>query len=148
MKRVFALFLFGLSCLFASTKNQNNPDAIIGVWQTGTGKAHIQIKKSGTMYYGQIIWLKNPNDENGRPKLDKNNPDPNKRNTPIIGLRMVLGFEYKGENLWENGVIYDPENGRTYSCKAELTNINTLAVRGYIGLSLVGRTDNWTRLSN
>jgi uncharacterized protein (DUF2147 family) len=100
------------------------------------------------MYYGHIVWLKKPTHDNGKPKLDQNNPDINKRNNPILGLRIVLGFEYKGQNLWENGVIYDPENGRTYSCKAELIDTNTLAVRGYVGISLVGRTDNWTRVLN
>ncbi len=148
MKKNTALIFLIFCALVASTNTQNNADAIIGVWQTGSGKAHVQIKKSGTTYYGHVVWLKNPTHENGKPKLDQNNPDINKRNNPILGLRIVLGFEYKGENLWENGVIYDPENGRTYSCKAELTSANTLTVRGYVGISLVGRTDNWTRISN
>jgi uncharacterized protein (DUF2147 family) len=56
------------------------------------------------------------------------------------------GFEFKSENNWEKGTIYDPENGKTYSCKIYLENKNTMKIRGYIGISLIGRTDTWTRI--
>jgi uncharacterized protein (DUF2147 family) len=52
---------------------------------------------------------------------------------------------YKSENLWEEGNIYDPKNGNTYSSTMRLINGNSLEVRGYIGVSLIGRTDTWTR---
>jgi uncharacterized protein (DUF2147 family) len=45
------------------------------------------------------------------------------------------------ENNWEKGTIYDPENGKTYSCKIYLENKNTMKIRGYIGISLIGRTE-------
>lgn len=93
MKKNTALIFLIFCALVASTNTQNNADAIIGVWQTGSGKAHVQIKKSGTTSYGHVVWLKNPTHENCKPKLDQNNPDINKRNSPILGLRIVLGFE-------------------------------------------------------
>jgi uncharacterized protein (DUF2147 family) len=49
-------------------------------------------------------------------------------------------------NSYEDGTIYDPENGKTYSCTIEMVNANTLNVRGYIGISLIGRTDVWKRV--
>ncbi len=67
------------------------------------------------------------------------------RNRPILGLINIWGFTYKGKNLWEEGNIYDPKNGNTYSSTIKMPNANTLEVRGFIGVSLIGRTDTWTR---
>jgi uncharacterized protein (DUF2147 family) len=52
---------------------------------------------------------------------------------------------FKEDNLWDDGNIYDPKNGNTYSCTIRMENANTISVRGYIGVSLIGRTDTWTR---
>jgi uncharacterized protein (DUF2147 family) len=77
--------------------------------------------------------------------LDKNHPDEKVRSRPVLGLTNTWGFVYKGENIWDDGSIYDPKNGNTYSCTMKLKDKNTLEVRGYIGISLIGRTDVWTR---
>ncbi|MCC6371479.1 MAG: DUF2147 domain-containing protein [Bacteroidia bacterium] len=121
-------------------------DRIIGVWQTGSGKGRVQITKYGDKYGGKIVWLKEPNDENGKPKLDKKNPDVSKRQATTLGLNNLLGFKSTGKGKYEGGTIYDPENGKTYSCVMTLENDNVLKVRGYIGISLIGRTDTWTRV--
>ncbi|MFN5760608.1 MAG: DUF2147 domain-containing protein, partial [Sphingobacteriales bacterium] len=63
----------------------------------------------------------------------------------ILGLINVWGFTYTSKGVWDDGNIYDPKNGNTYSCTIKLTNPNTIEVRGYIGVSLIGRTDVWTR---
>ena len=143
------IFIFSLMALvFASPvfSQQTNPDAIIGVWETGNGKAHISITKSGNYFYGRIVWLREPLDEQGKPKVDKNNPAAGLRNQPIIGLRLLKSFEYTEENLWEDGTIYDAENGKTYQCKLSMDGNNKLNVRGFIGISLMGRTDVWKRV--
>ncbi len=120
-------------------------DSIIGVWKTGSGKGMVRIYKEGDKYYGKIVWLKEPNDETGKPKTDKNNNDVSLRNRPLLGLVNLRDFIYKGNKVWENGRIYDPENGSDYSCEMKLTDENTLEVRGFIGVSLFGRTDVWKR---
>lgn len=123
-----------------------NADAIVGVWKTGEGTAMVRIYKNGEKYQGKIVWLKEPNDpETGKPKVDKNHPDEATRTRPILGLINVWGFVFKEDNLWDDGNIYDPKNGNTYSCTIRMENPNTLSVRGYIGVSLIGRTDTWTR---
>lgn len=123
-----------------------NPDAVVGVWKTGEGTAMVRIYKNGDKYQGKIVWLKEPNDpETGKPKVDKNHPDESVRTRPILGLINVWGFVHKGENVWDEGNIYDPKNGNTYSCTIKMENLNTLEVRGYIGVSLIGRTDVWTK---
>ncbi len=124
---------------------QVKADDIIGVWLTrGKEPAKIQIYKSGEKYYGKIIWLQNPMD-NGRSKLDKNNPDKSKQNQAIVGLGILKGFRFDGDDEWEDGDIYDPESGKTYSCFLTLKDKTTLKVRGYIGISLFGRTEVWTK---
>lgn len=145
MKKIIILIIAFLSIIF-STKAQKNADDIVGVWLTGSGKAHVKIDKVGNYYFGRIVWLKEPLNELGKPKLDKNNEDVTKRNKAIMGMQLLGGFEWKNDNLWDNGNIYDPENGIMYKCKIDLDNFTTMNVRGFIGISLFGRTDIWKRV--
>ena len=139
-----ALFLFLMGSSF--TPIAENPDAIVGVWKTGEGNAMVRIYKNGDKYQGKVVWLKEPIDpETGKPKQDKNHPDEANRTRPVLGMINIWGFSYKDKNLWDDGNIYDPKNGSTYSCTIKMINPNTLEVRGYIGVSIIGRTDNWTR---
>jgi len=55
------------------------------------------------------------------------------------------GFRYTGDNLWEGGRIYNPEDGRKYRCKLWLDGENRLKLRGYVGMSLLGKTETWIR---
>ena len=130
---------------FASAQSVQSDD-IAGLWETGSGKARVNIIKSGNYFYGRIVWLKEPLNEEGKPKVDKNNPDETKRSTPLLGYRMLSSFEYKGDNLWEDGTIYDPESGSTYSCKITMDDKNTMNIRGFIGIAAFGRTAVWKRL--
>ncbi len=120
-------------------------DAVMGEWYTKDSKALVQIYKQGDVYNGKIVWLKEPKNEDGSAKLDTNNPDEARREQPIIGLNLVKGFTYKGSNKWADGTIYDPDNGKTYKCKMSLNDDGTLKVRGFIGVSLIGRTQVWAR---
>jgi uncharacterized protein (DUF2147 family) len=122
---------------------QKKADDIIGHWIVGENKAKIQVYKSGSKYYGKVIWLKEPT-KNGKQKVDAHNPDPNKRNTPIIGLIVLKDFVFD-DGEWISGDIYDPSSGKEYSCKITMPNKNTMKVRGYIGISLFGRTEVWKR---
>ena len=135
-----AFFLFSMAGAFA----QQGGDAILGKWLTAGGKSVVEIYKCDDAYCGKIVWLKEPLDKDGKEKLDTKNPDESKRNRKIVGLQILSGFKYKGENKWEGGKIYDPEKGKTYKCKAKLEGDN-LKIRGYIGFSLIGRTTTWTR---
>jgi len=125
---------------------EDNPDAIQGVWKTGEGNAMVRIYKNGDKYQGKVVWLKEPIDpETGKPKVDKFHPEEASRNRPVLGLINVWGFVYQEKNVWSEGNIYDPKNGNTYSCTIKMINPNTIEVRGFIGVSLIGRTDTWTR---
>jgi len=62
-----------------------------------------------------------------------------------MNLQILSGLSYNGKSKYSGGKIYDPKSGKTYSAKAEMTNNNTLALRGFIGIALAGRTDTWIR---
>ena len=139
------LFTFVLIIVMFSSFNYNSADAILGVWANGTDKGHIELYKQAGKYYGKIIWLQQPFDESGKPKVDKNNPDPTGRNGQLLGLIMLRDFRYV-DGKWTDGKIYNPDDGREYSCNMELKDTKTLAVRGYIGFSLIGKTEKFTRV--
>jgi len=120
-------------------------DAILGSWANPNGQDHILIYKKGNKYYGKLDWIKYPNDEQGKPKTDKNNPDPALRSRPDLGLELLKDFVYDGDNVYNDGTVYDPKNGKTYSCKMTLDG-NNLKIRGYIGISLFGRSEIWARV--
>ncbi|MEN9684906.1 MAG: hypothetical protein RLZZ28_692 [Bacteroidota bacterium] len=121
------------------------PDEIIGIWLNSSGKGQIQVYKEGDKYYGKIIWLREPNGPRGNPKLDANNPDRSLQSQPLVGLVILRGFKFD-DGEWNSGKVYDPENGKDYKCYLKLKDAKTLNVRGYIGISLLGRTEVWTRV--
>ena len=150
--KTFRLIALGLAAILyanpAFSQMPKGADAVTGLWLTGNGKGKIQIfKGSDGLFHGKIAWMTDPL-EDGKPKLDKNNPDPSKRKSPILGLQIMRGFRFDQDRLWVDGKIYDPERGSDYSCKMTLVNEKTLDVRGFIGLSLFGRTDTWKKVSD
>ena len=138
------LIIFLIICIngvFAQGK-----DALVGKWLTTTGEAQIMIYPAGGKFSGRIVWLKKPNDSTGQPETDDNNPDPKLARRPIIGLEMLKGFTYTADGVWEGGTIYDPKTGRTYSCKISMVERDKINVRGFVGISMLGRTETWSRV--
>jgi uncharacterized protein (DUF2147 family) len=143
---VLAMLLTAASAFAASG------DEILGVWNNQEKDARIEIFKCGDKYCGKIISLNEPNypagsrdGTPGTPKHDHKNPDPALRSRPIIGLQIVNDFVFAGDSLWKDGMVYDPKKGKTYSGKMTLVSPTQLNLRGFIGISLIGRTAIWTR---
>jgi uncharacterized protein (DUF2147 family) len=138
---------------------EHGADAVVGLWQTEPddgdfARVRISRQDDGT-YAGKIVWLNEPNfpasegpEWEGKPKVDRLNPDPALRDRPIIGLEIVRGFRYDGDDVWVDGKIYDPKKGKTYSCKMTLREDGSLFVRGFIGFSFIGRTTVWERVES
>jgi uncharacterized protein (DUF2147 family) len=143
---IVLVFSFFVGSIFA-VEDGKGTDKILGVWEVGSGKARVKIFQYGNKFGGKIVWLKEPNYPEGGAKVDRNNPDESLRTKPLLGYTNLTGFEAKGDGKYENGTIYDPENGSTYNCVITMTDDNTLEVRGYIGVSLFGRTDVWKRVT-
>jgi uncharacterized protein (DUF2147 family) len=147
-----AILLLGLLITpFANLQAQEvKSDDILGVWLTQDKDSHVQIYKDGDKYFGKIIWLKDPiDDKTGKPKVDDKNQDPALRTRPVMGMLLLKNFVFDGEDEWKDGTIYDPKKGKTYSCYMifpDENNKDRLKIRGYIGVSLLGRTVYWTRV--
>ncbi len=139
----FTLFL----SLFTSQLIAQDASTILGTWLTSSKEAKIEITQEGNIFSGKIIWLKEPNNPDGTPKTDTKNDDESLRNTPIIGYQILKGFKWD-DGKWEDGTIYDPKTGNTYDCVIESPENGVLDVRGYVGFSMFGRTDTWTRAEN
>lgn len=137
---VFLAAFIGAITTFEQSNIISNNDAIIGKWINPDKDAKFEIYKKDDKYFGKIIW------GTGSDAKDSKNPDPALRNRDLVGLTILNNFIFNGKNAWENGTIYDPKEGKTYSCTLTLTSVNKLDVRGYVGLSLFGRTETWTRI--
>lgn len=127
-------------------------DDILGTWALPEGAAKVEIYRCKEKYCGKLAWLKEPNfpfdDEKefaGKPKVDRHNPDPARRGEPVVGKEILHGLAQNSTHIWSGGEIYDTKTGTTYQCKATLTPQGTLEFRGFVGLSLFGRTSVWTR---
>ncbi len=140
-KRIMLLaFLFVSVAVFSQSS-----DIILGKWLNNGGEAHIQIYKKGNNYFGKLVWLKKPNDEAGKVKVDIKNPDVKLKNRPILGLEILQDLKF-ADGEWEGGTIYDPKSGKTYSCKITANGNDKIDLRGYIGFSFIGRSETWSKV--
>lgn len=124
-------------------------DAILGYWYTAQKETLLEIFEEDGACHGRILWLAEPRYPEGDPdggelRRDRENPDPDLQDVPIIGLVFIEGLEYAGDTRYKGGRIYNPDNGKTYKCTMQVEE-DRLKVRGYIGISLLGRTEYWTR---
>ena len=69
------------------------------------------------------------------------------RDNKLKGLTIIKQLKYIEENKWSNGTIYDARSGKTYSLNVSMKDSNTLNMRGYMGVSLIGKTTSWTRIN-
>jgi uncharacterized protein (DUF2147 family) len=139
--------LFTACCLLAGllvgSPVSAGPADIAGTWLSGDGDGLIEIRVAGNAITASIQGSQNSDPD--RPRTDVLNPDPALRDRPLIGLNIFAGFTYDGDNRWSGGFIYDPNSGKTYRGKLHLVDPGTLEVRGFIGISLIGRTETWRR---
>ena len=147
------LFFAAIAALFAPAwAHAADADAVVGIWSTQERDARIEIYRCGIRYCGKIAWLAEPDyppgskeGPAGQPKTDRNNPNPSLRNRTLLGLPFIENFSHTdGRKAWENGRIYNPEDGKWYQCTITPAG-NRLLLRGYFGISLLGRTEVWTR---
>jgi uncharacterized protein (DUF2147 family) len=139
MKKI-SFLLMALIAVAINTNAQTSADAILGEWLTQAKDGKILIYKQGNQYFGKIIG------GNSTSTNDEKNPDEKQRGLPLMGKVILTKFVFNGKSKWEDGEIYDPNNGKTYSCIIKLKNVNEMEVRGYVGISMFGRTELWTRI--
>lgn len=142
--------------------------SIAGYWLKETEDPHksavIQIYADGNAFNGRIAKLRYPSFVKGekshtgevvpdslvgKVKADVLNSNEALRTRPIQGMELIQGFKPEGNNAWGGATIYNPEDGKTYTCKANLSKDGqTLKVRGYVGVPMLGRTQIWKRVAS
>jgi uncharacterized protein (DUF2147 family) len=137
------LLFAGTLLALLSTAPAGDIPAIDGIWLSGDGDGWIEISTAGNTLSGVIAGSPNASPE--RPDNDEKNPDPALRDRLLVGLELFAGFEYDGDGRWSGGTIYDPNSGKTYRCIVTVVDTETLKVRGYVGVPLLGRTETWKR---
>lgn len=136
---IFFVFLFsGLGSLHA----QSSP---VGVWktvddETGDAKSHVEIYEENGNLYGKVVKLL----QHGEDTVCESCPG-DKQGQPLVDM-IIMWDVAAYKDYWSYGEIMDPENGKIYKCSVWLQDVNTLKVRGYIGLSFLGRNQFWYRI--
>jgi len=125
-----------------------NTEQVVGLWWADSGSAQVEIRARGEELVGTIVWLRAPFGEDGRALRDINHPDPERHKRTVVGIEMLSGFREEEDNpgTWNGGRVYDPGNGRTYQGTIRLDGNDRLLLRGFIGISLLGRTTTWVRV--
>ena len=141
---ILLVFLVGLSSAYGQAETKQ---AFEGVWVSvddvsNQRKSEISLYVEGGKLYGQIARLLLEEDKAKQCAACKGDL----KNKPIEGLTIIEGLEWDG-TAWTGGKILDPANGKQYSCTLTLENDQTLKVRGYLGISLLGRTQTWYKSS-
>ena len=145
MKKITTTLLFAFVGLLAFS--QTNAD-IVGEWYNAEKDAVITLFEDNETVSGKITWMQFPNDDNGNPKTDPLNPDEKLKSRARMGMVMLTGFAFIKDKIWDDGELYDPKKGKTYSGMMTLKDKNTIDLRGYIGFSFIGRSSTWTRKLN
>ncbi len=140
---LFALSL--LSPLLAASQSSTP----VGLWKTiddvtGNERSYVRIVEVGDELQGKVEKLfPFPGDD---PENLCEKCKGERKNQPVVGMTILWGLKDEG-GVWKGGEILDPDNGKTYRCKMSVSeNGRELDVRGYIGISLIGRTQTWLRV--
>ncbi|MEM9469921.1 MAG: DUF2147 domain-containing protein, partial [Pseudomonadota bacterium] len=115
-----------------------------GLWLTQNERSAIRVEKCEEGLCGTIAWI-----IEGGMQHDTKNPDPALRGQPMCGLKIMSGLEQdkKNTNRWSGGKIYKADEGDNYQVNLEYKSSDMVEVRGYVGFSLIGKSQNWTRVS-
>jgi uncharacterized protein (DUF2147 family) len=148
-----ALLVLGLLVAGVPVAHAQGPSApapsIEGLWLDELGEGKIEVAPCGEHLCGTIVWLLEPHDDTGRERRDDENPDPALRERKVLGLRVLkdVSAQPDKKGYWRGGRIYDPKNGKTYRCTLSLDKEGNMKLRGFIGISLIGRNSFWTRVT-
>ncbi len=133
----------------AGVRAQNAADRLLGVYHAVEEGKESKIRftrQSDGTYQGQIFWLKNPDNEDGTPKLDVKNPDKSLQGVRADQIVIIKGIKYDAaKNVWNGGTVYKPNNGKTYKVEVSLGDDNKLRVKGSLGPISLSRY--WTKIN-
>lgn len=139
-KYSFAFFAMMLCANFATAQS------IVGVWktiddETGNAKSHVEIFEQDGKFYGKVIKLLADASTSVCSECSGA-----KKDQPIEGMEILEGLT-KYKDYWSYGKILDPSNGKVYKCSVWTDGNDKLKLRGYIGISALGRNQVWHRVN-
>lgn len=140
--KVFNLILLLTLLVVGGSMNSavaQDANSIVGTYLTEGGRGKVKIVKEGNKYVGTLIWTAKTG------ATDEKNPNKAEHTKPLVGKKILNGLVFDNKKTWEKGTIYDPQSGNTYSCKITQQSDGSLKVRGFLGVSLLGRTSIWTK---
>lgn len=144
------LGLLLLSCILFNgslSAQSNSDDQVVGTWLSENGNEKIEVYKEKGRYWGKIVWMKEPNMEDGQPKRDINNPKDSLREQPLVGLDILMDFKEKNQGVYTDGKVYDASSGKFYNAIIKVKG-NTAKIRAYIGIPLIGKTEIVTKVES
>jgi uncharacterized protein (DUF2147 family) len=122
--------------------------SVEGRWLTEKKSGIIEIYRcAGDTLCGKLVWLRIKPDDKYQDAVDHNNPNPDHRSRSLCGLVMMSGFKSDEPDSWTEGWVYNPEDGNNYHANMTLQADGTLRLRGYVGISLLGASEVWTRFT-
>jgi uncharacterized protein (DUF2147 family) len=145
LKSAVSVVVFGFA-LFACSAFAQATDPAVGVWKTIDDKTNqpaslIKIDEVNGMLEGTII--KTFPRENETPLIVCNLCKDDRKDKPIVGMKIMADLKKDGAGMWSGGKILDPKNGEIYKVKLTTEDGKKMDVRGYIGVPLLGRTQVW-----
>ena len=141
-----------ISCLAANTATATPtgtmPGSVvpIGVWLLPNQRIQMEIAPCDDRLCGKLVWFKHPNDSEGLPLVDSKNPDPALRARPLLGLTVLHDLRKTDDSTWEDGKIYNPDDGKEYNARMSIQDDGTLHVRAYVVFEVLGKTQILTRV--
>ncbi|MEX1108027.1 MAG: DUF2147 domain-containing protein, partial [Dongiaceae bacterium] len=113
-------------------------ESLLGVWLYENQRIHIEIFPCEDRFCGKIVWLKFPNDDQGEPITDIENPDPALRDRALMGLLLLKDLRQTGPRSWEDGQIYNPDDGQHYQADMEMRADGIVDMRAYVLMPMLG----------
>lgn len=138
-KTILILLAFTVSVVLYA---QNKSDQLTGIWTNNAKNIRVEFLKTSGTYSAKIVWLAEPNGEDGKPKLDTENPNPALRKKTLVGTTIIYNLKFDGKN-YVSGKIYAPRRGITADCSIKMMSLDKIEITGKKGF--YNDTKTWTR---
>ena len=134
------IFLILLFLTIPSMAHAASPE---GFWLTENKRSVIKVEPCADKLCGKIVWI-----IKGGMQFDAKNPQESLRGQPMCGLKIISGMKKNSAKKWSGGYIYKADDGDVYTANITMGDSNTLKVRGYVGVPVLGKSQTWTRVSS
>lgn len=134
-----------LSVIASAAQAQQKVAAPTGLWLTENKRSVVELyqcKKGEPLLCGKIAWI-----IEGGMQHDTKNPDASKHSRPMCGLTILSGLKMDTPTYWTGGKVYKADEGDTYDASMTILGDNKVEMRGYMGISMFGKSQTWTRVS-